>query len=155
MYNLDYTKQFSNQYIPFTDQLELKDYGPEPFVINIEEAAKQNDYYRTALWTGNHLQLTLMSLKVGEDIGLEVHPHVDQFIRIEDGQGFVKMGDRKDKLDLQQKVYDGSAFIIPAGKWHNLINTGNTPLKLYSIYAPPQHPHGTVHQTKEIAQASE
>jgi mannose-6-phosphate isomerase-like protein (cupin superfamily) len=155
MYNLDYTKQFSNQHIPFTDKLELKDYGPEPFVINIEEASKQNDYYRTVLWTGNHLQLTLMSLKVGEDIGLEVHPHVDQFIRIEDGQGLVKIGDKKDKLELQQKVCHGSAFIIPAGKWHNLTNTGNKPLKLYSIYAPPQHPHGTVHQTKEIAQASE
>jgi mannose-6-phosphate isomerase-like protein (cupin superfamily) len=101
------------------------------------------------------LQLTLMSIRVGGDIGLEIHPNVDQFIRIEEGQGIVKMGDRKDRLDFQERVYDDFAFIIPAGKWHNLINTGNKPIKLYSIYAPPQHPHGTVHKTKAIAQAAE
>lgn len=134
---------------------ELEDYGPEPFAVNIEEITKLNDNYRTALWTGRHLQLTLMSIRVGGDIGLEIHPNVDQFIRIEEGQGIVKMGDRKDRLDFQERVYDDFAFIIPAGKWHNLINTGNKPIKLYSIYAPPQHPHGTVHKTKAIAQAAE
>lgn len=132
-----------------------KDYGPEPFVINIEEATKQNNTFRTALWTGDHLQLTLMSIDVGEDIGLEVHPNLDQFIRIEEGQGLVQMGDRKDYLNFQKNVYGEYAFIIPAGKWHNLTNTGNTPLKLYSIYAPPQHPPGTIHDTKEIAEAQE
>jgi len=131
----------------------LKDYGPEPFVINIEKATKRNDNFRTVLWTGNHLQLTLMSINMGDDIGLEIHPNLDQFIRIEEGQGLVKMGDRKDKLDFQEKVKDDFAFIIPAGKWHNLINTGNKPLKLYSIYAPPQHPRGTIHKTKADAQA--
>jgi len=130
----------------------LKDYGPEPFVVNIEEATLQNDYFRLALWTGCHLQLTLMSIRAGEDIGLEMHPDVDQFIRIEAGQGIVKMGDRKDWLDFQREVYDDFALFIPAGKWHNLINTGRSPLKLYSIYAPPQHPHGTVHKTKEDAE---
>lgn len=134
------------QYIP------LKDYGPEPFVVNIEEATKQNNYFRIALWTGCHLQLTLMSIRVGEDIGLEMHPDVDQFIRIEEGQGLVQMGDRRDRLDFQRRVYDDYAIFIPAGKWHNLINTGNTPLKLYSIYAPPEHPHGTIHETKEDAE---
>jgi len=154
-------KQFSNQYIPFTDDVEddvlikLKDYGPEPFVVNITEVTKQNNTYRTALWTGSHLQLTLMSIKVGEDIGLEVHPSLDQFLRIEEGQGLVQMGDRKDRLDFQEKVYDDFAIIIPAGKWHNLINTGKKPLKLYSIYAPPQHPKGTVHETKAVAEAAE
>lgn len=131
----------------------LKDYGPEPFVVNIEEAAKQNSNFRTALWTGCHLQLTLMNIKAGEDIGLEMHPDVDQFIRIEDGQGIVKMGDNKDNLDFERNVYDNYAIFIPAGKWHNLINTGCQPLKLYSIYAPPEHPHGTVHKTKEDARA--
>lgn len=135
--------------------IEIKDYGPEPFVANIMEVTKQNNTFRTALWTGCHLQLTLMSIKVGEDIGLEIHPHLDQFIRIEEGQGLVMMGDSKNNLDLQKNVYDDFVFIIPAGKWHNLINTGNKPLKLYSIYAPPQHPHGTVHETKEIAEAAE
>jgi len=161
MYNSQLMKQFSNQYIPFTDDVEddvlikLKDYGPEPFVVNITEVTKQNNTYRTALWTGSHLQLTLMSIKVGEDIGLEVHPSLDQFLRIEEGQGLVQMGDRKDRLDFQEKVYDDFAIIIPAGKWHNLINTGKKPLKLYSIYAPPQHPKGTVHETKAVAEAAE
>lgn len=135
--------------------IPLADYGPSPFVVNIEKATKQNDAFRTALWTGNHLQLTLMSINVGEDIGLEIHPTVDQFLRIEEGQGLVRMGDRKDKLDFQEKVYDGFAIIVPAGTWHNVINTGDKPLKLYSIYAPPQHPRGTVHQTKAIAEAAE
>lgn len=143
----------SNTYID--GLIKLEDYGPEPFVVNIKEVTKQNNNYRTALWTGSHLQVTLMSINVGEDIGLEVHPGLDQFIRIEQGQGIVKMGDRKDMLDFQETVYDDFAFVIPAGKWHNLINTGYEPLKLYSIYAPPQHPRGTVHITKSDAQAAQ
>ncbi len=131
------------------------DFGAEPFVVNIERATKQNNNYRTALWTGKYLQLTLMSINVGEDIGLEIHPNHDQFIRIEQGQGIIKMGDSKDKLDFQSQIYAGCAFIIPAGKWHNLINLGNRPIKLYSIYAPPKHPYCTIHETKEIAKSGE
>lgn len=130
----------------------LTDYGPKPFVINIDQATKQNSTFRTALWTGNHLQLTLMSINPGEDIGFEIHPNVDQFLRVEQGQGLVKMGQSKDNLDFQRSVGDGYAIIIPAGTWHNLFNTGNVPLKLYSIYAPPQHPKGTVHRTKADAE---
>ncbi|GLC32813.1 hypothetical protein bsdE14_42230 [Clostridium omnivorum] len=160
-------REFDEQYFPneeefdydnsldFSEEdsrlIELKDYGPEPFVINIDEATKRNRNYRTTLWTGKHLQLTLMSIKVGGDIGLEVHPAIDQFIRIEEGQGIVQMGPSKNNLNLRRRVSDGFAIFIPAGTWHNVINTGNRPLKLYSIYAPPQHPHGTVHETKEIA----
>lgn len=169
----DYDQGFSTQYYPYTynmeddwnteewrysdngNYIELRDYGPNPFVININEATKQNDNFRTALWTGKHLQLTLMSIGIGEDIGLEIHPHLDQFIRIEEGQGIVKMGNKKDKLDFQANVSDDFAFIIPAGTWHNLINTGDKPIKLYSIYAPPQHPFGTVHETKADAEAAE
>ncbi|EMT46614.1 cupin domain-containing protein [Anoxybacillus flavithermus] len=132
-----------------------KDYGPNPFVVQIEEATKQNNMFRTALWTGPHLQVTLMSLQVGEDIGLEIHNHLDQFLRIEQGEGIVRMGKRKDQLTFERKVADGSAIFVPAGTWHNLINTGNVPLKLYSIYAPPQHPAGTVHPTKADALAAE
>ena len=131
--------------------IKLKDHGPDPFVINIEEATKQNVYYRIALWTGEYLQLTLMSINIDDDIGLEIHTDHDQFIRIEKGQGMVMMGDDKDQLDFQAKIYDDDAIFIPAGKWHNVINTGRTPLKLYSIYAPPEHPRGTVHKTKEDA----
>lgn len=133
-------------------QTYIRDYGPEPFVINIEEAAKQNNTFRTALWTGNHLQVTLMSIPVGESIGLEMHPNVDQFIRIEEGTGLVQMGDDKNNLNFQRRIFDNFAFVVPAGKWHNLTNTGNIPIKLYSIYAPPQHPRGTIHLTKADAE---
>ncbi|AWB43893.1 cupin domain-containing protein [Paenibacillus sp. CAA11] len=134
--------------------IPLQDYGTRPLVLNIEQAAKQNNTYRTALWTGKYFQVTLMSINVGEDIGLEVHPTTDQFIRIEEGQGLVQMGERRDKLDFQVMAYDGYAIMIPAGKWHNVTNTGNRPLKLYVIYAPPHHPYGTVQETKAIAQGS-
>ncbi|MBP2258919.1 cupin domain-containing protein [Virgibacillus alimentarius] len=131
----------------------LNDYGGEPFVVNIEEAAERNKTFRTALWTGDHLQVTLMSIDVGEDIGLEVHPDIDQFFRIEEGQGLVQMGDSKNNLDFEKNVYEDVAIVVPAGKWHNLTNTGDKPIKLYSIYAPPEHPYGTVHETKAIAMA--
>ncbi|KOP71865.1 cupin domain-containing protein [Cytobacillus solani] len=137
------------------NRIELKDYGSAPFVVNINKAAKQNRAYRTALWTGRHLQVTLMSLKAGEDIGLEMHPNLDQFLRIEQGQGIVHMGNQKDHLYYRKKVNDDDAIMIPAGTWHNVTNTGNVPLKLYSIYAPPQHPWGTVHMTKANAMAAE
>ena len=136
-------------------QMSLRDYGPNPFAININEATKQNNTYRTALWTGEHLQVTLMSIDVGDDIGLEVHPDIDQFLRIEDGQGLVQMGKSKNNLTFRQNVFDDSAIMVPAGTWHNVTNTGNTPLKLYSIYTPPNHPFGTVHVTKADAIAQE
>lgn len=144
-YDFNFSRQFPKS----------KDYGPEPFVVNIEDATKLNNTFRTALWTGDNLQLTLMNINPGEDVGLEFHPDLDQFIRIEDGNGIILMGDYKDKLDFQENVFDDYAIIIPAGKWHNIINIGYKPLKLYSLYAPPQHPHGTVHETKSDAQAAE
>jgi mannose-6-phosphate isomerase-like protein (cupin superfamily) len=124
------------------------DFGPGPFVVDIAKATLCNDTFRTALWTGTHLQLTLMSIPAGSDIGLEVHPHVDQFLRIESGQGLAIMGECKNNLNFQKPVHDDCAVFVPAGTWHNIINTGQCPLKLYSIYAPPNHPPGTVHQTK-------
>jgi mannose-6-phosphate isomerase-like protein (cupin superfamily) len=160
VYRNTYGMVHSNRYDSFgfiqgDPRILLKDNGPNPYVVNINEATKQNNTYRTALWTGTHLQLTLMSLNRGEDIGLEMHPDVDQFLRIEQGQGIVQMGKSKDNLNFERNVYDDSAIIIPAGTWHNLTNTGNTPLKLYSIYAPPNHPFGTVHATKADAMAAE
>jgi len=131
------------------------DYGPEPYVVNIEKATIENNNFRTAVWTGNHMQLTLMSIGVGEDIGLELHPNTDQFIRIEEGQGLIRMGDNQEMWNFEEPVFEDYAFIIPAGKWHDLINVGNRPLKLYSIYAPPQHSRGTVHKTKADAIAAE
>lgn len=89
-----------------------------------------------------------MSIDVGDDVGLEVHSDVDQFLRIEEGEGLVQMGKSKDQLTFVRDVKDDSAIMVPAGYWYNLTNTGNTSLKLYTIYAPPEHPFGTVHRTK-------
>ena len=137
------------------ERIPLKDYGPQPFTVNINEVSKQNNTFRTALWTGTHLQVTLMSIDVGGDIGLEIHPNVDQFLRIEQGHGIVRMGKRRNQLNFVRNVRDDTAIFVPAGTWHNVINTGNIPLKLYSIYAPPNHPFGTVHTTKAEAMAAE
>ena len=134
---------------------DIRDYGAKPLIVDMDCFARQSPYYRTALWTGSHLQLTLMSIPVYGDVGLEIHPNLDQFIRIEDGCALVMMGKSKTLLSCQQSVSSNYAVIIPAGTWHNIINIGNTPLKLSSIYAPPQHPFGTVHETKEAAEASE
>ena len=161
MYNSNdmYGNNYGNYYNPYNymnyynmNPNYIRDYGPEPFVMNINEVTKQNNNFRTALWTGNHLQVTLMSINVGESIGLEMHPDVDQFIRIEQGYGLVQIGNNKNNLNFERKVYDDFAIIIPAGKWHNLTNIGNVPIKLYSIYAPPNHPKGTIHRTKADAE---
>lgn len=128
------------------------DYGPTPFSVDIEAATITNENYRTTLWTGDNIQLTLMTIEVGDDIGLEVHPNNDQFLRIEQGFGQVQMGPSEDNLNYKQQVYDGFAVFVPAGTWHNIINMGNIKLKLYAIYGPSHHPHGTVHTTKEVAE---
>lgn len=134
---------------------QLYDHGPAPMVINMDHAAAANENYRTALWTGDFLQVTLMSLPAGGEIGLEIHPDTDQFLRVESGTGRVQMGDARDSLTDVRNVDAHTAIVIPAGTWHNLTNTGSGELKLYSIYAPPHHPHGTVQATKALADAEE
>lgn len=134
---------------PHDQILSSDDFGPEPFVTNIACASERNPFYRRTLWTGRHLQLTLMSIPPCGEIGLEVHPDDDQFLRIESGCGTVMMGANRERLAFQRPVGSGDAIFVPAGTWHNVVNTGKTPLKLYSIYAPPHHPHGTLHRTKE------
>jgi len=131
------------------------DFGGKPFVVDIARATENNETYRTVLWTGEHLQLTVMSLQPGEDIGLEMHPNVDQFLRIEKGQGIAQMGDGPNSLYFAQPVFDDFAVLVPAGTWHNITNTGREPMKLYSIYAPPNHAFGAVHETKAIAEEEE
>lgn len=156
-WNMSNGASYTNPFSPYQNSQVmtyspiLKDHGGEPFVVNLNQAAKHNNNFRTAIWTGNHMQLTLMSINVGEDIGLENHPNVDQFIRIERGQGLVQMGKNKNNLNFVNIVGEDDAIIVPAGTWHNVINTGNTPLKLSTIYAPPNHPFGTVHRTKAEA----
>ncbi|MGB6178810.1 cupin domain-containing protein [Carnobacterium sp.] len=126
--------------------------GKKPYVVNIEEATVQNDTYRTTIWTGDKLQATVMSIQPKDDIGLEVHHGIDQFIRIEEGQGLCKMGPTEDNLDFEQIVKDDDAVFVPANMWHNIMNTGDKPLKLYTIYAGPDHIPGTVHETHADAQ---
>lgn len=118
------------------------------YVGNVEEQTLANNYFRQVLFTGTHAQLVLMSLLPNEEIGLEVHPNVDQFFRVEKGQGKVIMNGE------ETLVSDGFAIIVPAGTEHNVINTSSTePLKLYTIYSPPQHKDGVVHKTKAEAEA--
>lgn len=135
--------------------VRLQDYGKEPFTVNIENATLQNETFRTAIWTGSNLQVTVMSIDVGDDIGLEVHETGDQFIRVEEGEALVQMGDSKDNLDFESRVSDDFAIMIPEGKWHNVTNIGDKKLKVYVIYAPPEHPFGTVHETKADAMSAE
>ncbi len=126
-----------------------KDMGKMPWVLDIEEATIDNKSYRRARWTGEYMQMVLMSLKPGEIIDLEVHEDHDQFIRIEQGEAQVLMGKTKNELTFDENVSDDWAVFIPAGYWHQVRNTGNTDLKLYTIYAPSEHPEGTVHETYE------
>jgi mannose-6-phosphate isomerase-like protein (cupin superfamily) len=125
------------------------------WIDNVENVTVANTTFRTVLFTGTHVQLTVMSLAVGEDIGWEMHDHLDQFLRIESGSGVLKLGATEDAVTEEHPVSDDWAMIIPAGTWHDVVNTGDTELKLYSIYGPPDHPAGTVHLTKADAEAAE
>ena len=133
----------------------LSDEGPNPFVSNIEADTLANENYRTTRWTGSNLQLTLMSIEPGHDIGLEVHEHGDQFLRVEAGRARVQMGPSEDDLPFDREVEDDWVILVPAGSWHNVTNIGDEPLKVYAIYGPPEHPSGTVHLTKAEADADE
>lgn len=124
------------------------DFGPCPFATNVIRAAEYNSYYRTTIWTGQNLQMTLMCIPLCDDIGIERHEDTDQFIRVEEGYALAQMGHSKDCLNEQWELCVGDAVFVPAGIWHNIINIGNCPLKLSTVYAPPHHPHGTIHQTK-------
>ena len=121
------------------------------WVGDIEHLTLGNGTFRTVVFTGAHTQLTVMRLAPGEDIGREAHPDRDQFIRIEEGQARVELSDREDRVDEAHDVSDDWAVVIPAGVWHNVINTGPGELKLYSLYSPPEHPDGTVHRTRAEA----
>jgi mannose-6-phosphate isomerase-like protein (cupin superfamily) len=125
------------------------------WVGDIERATLDNTAFRTVLYTGQHTQLTVMRLAPGEDIGGETHPHLDQFLRIEQGQARVELGRSEDEIDERHDVEEDWAIVVPAGVWHNVVNTGTGDVKLYSLYSPPEHPAGTVHPTKADAEADE
>lgn len=118
------------------------------YVVNIEEKTQQNEYFREVLFTGQNSQLVVMALQAGEDIGMEVHPEHDQFIRFEKGEGKVILDGE------EYGVGNGSAVVIPAGTEHNVINTSQEVMKLYTIYSPPEHKEGTIHKTKAESLAS-
>lgn len=121
------------------------------YVGSIEKATLKNKYFRQVLFTGKHSQLVVMCLQPKQDIGKEVHSNVDQFFRIEEGKAKFVFNDKQEHL-----VGDGDAVVVPAGTYHNVINTSPTKaLKLYTVYSPPNHPDGTVHKTKAEALAAE
>jgi mannose-6-phosphate isomerase-like protein (cupin superfamily) len=122
-------------------------------LFDIEQATKENTSYRAVAWSGRFLQVTLMSIPVGGDIGLEVHPETDQFLRIEAGRGRAQMGAAKDGLTLEKEVSDGWCVLVPAGTWHNITNIGASPMQVYSIYAPAHHRPGKVQATAAAADA--
>ncbi len=116
------------------------------YIINIERATKENENFRRVLYTAKHSQLVLMTLRASEEIGEEVHT-LDQFIRVEEGGG-------KAILDgVEHRIEDGSAVVIPAGARHNVINDSDKPLRLYTIYSPPEHKDAIIHRTRDEATA--
>lgn len=133
----------------------VKDNGPQPQSFDIERATKANTNYRTVAWSGRYLQVTLMSIPVGGDIGLEAHPQTDQFLRLDAGSGRVQMGSAKDKLTFDRNVSEGWCVLVPAGTWHNITNVGATPMQVYAIYDPAHHTPGKVQATAAAAEADQ
>lgn len=131
------------------------DLGGVPALINIHKETCSNNFFRRTIWTGEYLQVTVMSIPPGGEIGLEIHENLDQFLRIEYGVASVYMGKTKQDVKFIGDANPDYAILIPAGTYHNIINQQKIPLKLYSIYAPPQHPIGTVHKTKFDADLAE
>jgi mannose-6-phosphate isomerase-like protein (cupin superfamily) len=132
--------------------LRSEDQGRRSWVVDIEKLTLENSKYRAAKWTGKSLQMTVMSIPPGREIGLEKHDVGDQFIRVEQGRARVVMGPSEDELPFDRQVSDEWAIFIPAGAWHNIINVGEEELKVYVIYAPPEHPAGTLHETFKEAE---
>lgn len=133
----------------------ITDNGPQPNAFDIEKETVDNSTYRTVAWTGRYLQVTLMAIPVGESIGLESHPETDQFLRLDAGTGRCVMGPRKDDLTFSQDVCDGWSVQVPAGTWHDIINTGDEPMRLYAVYAPVHHAPGKVQATAQDAERDE
>ena len=119
------------------------------YVTNIERDTTKNDDFRRVLFTGPNTQLVLMTLKPGEEIGAETHKGHDQFLRVESGRAVVQLD------GVEHQLEDGSAVVVPAGVRHNVINRGDSPLRLYTLYSPPEHPDGTVHRTKRDAEKAD
>ena len=133
--------------------MSVKDIGPEAQSFDLEQATRENTNYRTVAWSGRYLQVTLMSIPVGGEIGLEIHPDTDQFLRLDAGRGRAQIGPSKDELTFDREVSDGWCVLIPAGTWHNVTNVGDEPMQVYAIYAPAHHQPGKIHRTASEAAA--
>lgn len=141
------------QELKASSEFDFSDKGGEFFTVDIEEFTNANENFRVAVWTGEQMQMTLMSIPVGGDIGEEVHTTIEQFIRIEKGMGEVYIGETQETMKPVAKISDDEIVFIPVGTWHNIKNIGDKPMKLYSIYAPAEHARGTVHVTMEEGHA--
>ena len=124
------------------------------WVGDIKTLTGENTTFRTVLYTAANLQLTVMCLATGEEVGMEMHDHLDQFIRVESGQARVTLGPSATEVEVAHEIAGDWAIIIPGGTWHNVINTGLQELRFYSVYAPAEHPDGAVHVTKADADAA-
>lgn len=135
-----YDSQYDNT-IPESIDFSI-DQGPNPFVIDVNKAAKQNDKFRAVLWTGTYLQVILMNIPIKGKIGMQINPNHDQLLRVEDGHGLLQLGSDKFSMYAQYVLFDDYTVFVPAGTWHNIINIGTVPLKISSTYAPPNYPWG-------------
>lgn len=134
---------------------KFDDFGPGPDIFGIVQYALLNTNYRSTIWTGPNLQCTLMSIPKGQTVGLEVHPNTDQVLIVVEGEGYGRLGPDKETIAVNVDVSPGYAVFVPAGTWHDVVNTGDGDLRLITFYAPPHHPHGTMESTAEVAEEYE
>ena len=147
----NHTENYADNGNAFCNRCENRcknEHGGEVYVFNVEKAAYKNKNFRESVWTGRELQMTLMSISRGQDIGVEIHKDTDQYIRVEHGIAILMTGHEQNCLEDKKKLCAGDAVFIPAGTWHNIVNVGRCDLKLSSVYAPPHHPKCTVEKYK-------
>lgn len=132
-----------------------QNHTPMGGVVALEKATLYNRYFRREMWTGEHLQITVMSIPIGGEVGKEVHEDLDQVLVVERGSASVFMSREEGDLPFVGEAAEGYAILVPAGTYHNILNDGRVPLQMFSIYAPPKHPIGTLHRTKEEADQAE
>ena len=130
------------------ERKESQDFGGKPCLIDVRNEVLSNQNFRKVIWTGEYLQATVMCIPAGGEIGLEMHDDLDQLVKVESGCANVYVGECKHHVKCLGKINSNYAVLIPAGTWHNIINACSCPLKVYTVYAPPNHAVGTIHKTK-------